>query len=60
MTRLEKIARRQLRRARMYREAGDADSADFVMYWYRKTQARIGRALDAVFGPRIDLAGVLA
>ena len=44
----------------MYREAGDADSADFVMYWYRKTQARIGRALDAAFGPRIDLAGVLA
>lgn len=43
----------------MYREAGDADSADFVMHWYRKTQARIGRALDYAFSPRIDL-GVMA
>lgn len=55
MTRLEKIARRQLRRARVYREAGDADGESFAMHWYRRTQARIERALDAAFGPRIDL-----
>lgn len=60
MTRLEKIARRQLRRARVYREAGDADGESFVMHWYRKTQARISRTIDYAFLPRIDLAGVLA
>ena len=49
MDKLQKIARRQLMRARVYREAGDADGESFAMYWYRRTQARIGRALDAAF-----------
>ena len=60
MDKLQKIARRQLRRARVYREAGDVDGESFAMYWYRRTQARISRAIDSAFAPRIDLAGVFA
>lgn len=60
MTRLEKIARRQLRRSRVYREAGDADGESFAMYWYERTARRISRAIDAAFAPCIDLAGALA
>ncbi len=60
MTRLEKIARRHLKRARMYHEAGDADGESFAMYWYRRTQARISRAIDAAFSPRIEIPGVIA
>jgi len=60
MTRLEKIARRQLRRARVYRDAGDADGESFAMHWYRKTQAKISRAFDSAFGPRIEISGVFA
>ena len=60
MDKLQKIARRQLRRARMYRDAGDADGESFAMYWYERTARRISRAIDAAFAPRIDLAGVLA
>lgn len=60
MDKLQKIARRQLRRARMYHEAGDADGESFAMYWYERTARRISRAIDAAFAPRIDLAGALA
>ena len=51
MTRREKIARRHLRKATEYRRAGDNEAADFAMYWYRRTQARISRAIDAAFAP---------
>jgi len=51
MTRLEKIARRQLRRATEYRKAGDREGADFAMYWYERTARWISRAIDAAFAP---------
>ena len=51
MTRLEKIARRQLRRATEYRKAGDQEGADFAMYWYERTARRISRAIDEAFAP---------
>jgi hypothetical protein len=44
----------------MYHEAGDADGESFAMYWYERTARRISRAIDAAFGPRIDLTGVMA
>jgi hypothetical protein len=51
MDKLQKIARRQLRRANEYRKAGDNDAANFAMYWYERTARRISRAIDAAFAP---------
>jgi hypothetical protein len=44
----------------MYHEAGDADGESFAMHWYRRTQAKISRALDSAFGPRVEISGVFA
>lgn len=51
MDKLQKIARRHLRRATEYRKAGDQEGADFAMYWYERTARRISRVVEAAFAP---------
>jgi hypothetical protein len=51
MTKLEKIARRRLRRAEERRRDGDAEAASFMMYWFGRTQERINRTVARAFAP---------
>lgn len=59
MKRLEKIARRALHWAAVYRKDGDSDGERAAMSRYRKAQAAINALVGASFCQHIDLTGVL-
>lgn len=58
MKRLEKMARRALHWADVYRTSGDKAGEAFAMQRYRKAQRRLNAMVAAAFTPHLDL-GVL-